>query len=885
MRCWPFMYRDRELDQVMRLLQHPNERGVVLAGPAGVGKTKLALQVLERAGAAGFPTNRIAAGNAKSKLPFGAVAMLLPDLLKVPTADELSELVKRLAFAVKERARGRRLVVLIDDAHLLDEGSAMFVHQLAVSGSAFVIATVRSGEPAPGPVVALWKDELTERFDLQRLSDTQVAEVATAYLGESVAGPTSAALINRSKGNMLFLRELIRSALHDGAIAREGGVWCLVGELHPSDRLIELVEARLEGVSPDERAVMELLAVGGPLLDPELALLTGENPIERLEEQGLIATRFGGGKVTATLAHPLYGEVLREQLSATRRRRITRQLAEMIEATGTQRPDDLLRIGTWRLNCGGGRPDLLLAAARVALERFDYGLAERLVDAAIDEGAEYPARLMMAELTAMRKDRAGAENLLAQLWATAPDDAQRCNVALSRIDNALLRVDLGKMFEICDEAFEVITDPDARLVIGARRMWATLHAFGPRSCLEAAELLASPAGGEFAAAYGIVHALSLARAGRTSDALRALPASELDVPTQRRLVGDVNWPTLHDVYYCEVLGWAGRFTETEQIATAAYQRSADSGAVRGTASTAWLMSVVLADRGRVRNATRYAREACALLENLDDRLTLGSCLLHLAYTSGIAGDAEAAAEAISRFEALELPEALRWHLAGRLHAKAWTAVAHGDMSLAGELFEQEASHSTDNGDLARAGMALHGLVRIEQPRQAVDRLLRLAAEMEGDLVVARADHAVALADRDPERLHAVSVMFETMGADLLAAECSADAAVLWLRSGDTKKAAPLERRAIELADRCDGARTPALSSVSARSRLTKSEWDTAVLASEGHSNKQIAAAQGISIRTVESRLQHTYTKLGISRRVDLAASLRRIDKRTMASHP
>jgi DNA-binding NarL/FixJ family response regulator len=47
-----------------------------------------------------------------------------------------------------------------------------------------------------------------------------------------------------------------------------------------------------------------------------------------------------------------------------------------------------------------------------------------------------------------------------------------------------------------------------------------------------------------------------------------------------------------------------------------------------------------------------------------------------------------------------------------------------------------------------------------------------------------------------------------------------------------------------------------------------------VQAAAGRSNKQIAAASHISVRTVESHLQRVYEKLGISSRGALADALR-----------
>ena len=66
------------------------------------------------------------------------------------------------------------LVVFVDDAHLLDDGSATMLHQLAMTGAATVLATVRTGESAPDAVVALWKDGPAERIELQVLEGAAI---------------------------------------------------------------------------------------------------------------------------------------------------------------------------------------------------------------------------------------------------------------------------------------------------------------------------------------------------------------------------------------------------------------------------------------------------------------------------------------------------------------------------------------------------------------------------------------------------------------------------------------------------------------------------------------------------------------------------------------
>src|SRR5690606_37758392 len=144
---------------------------------------------------------------------------------------------------------------------------------------------------------------------------------------------------------------------------------------------------------------------------------------------------------------------------------------------------------------------------------------------------------------------------------------------------------------------------------------------------------------------------------------------------------------------------------------------------------------------------------------------------------------------------------------------------------------------------------------------------------DGDLAPARVAHVAALVEADAPGLDKVSLEFEEMGADLLAAEAAADAAVARRHVGDVRDAAGAARRAGLLAGRAEQPMTPALHPVEARARLTAAERETAALAAAGRSNKDIAAHLVLSTRTVENRLQRVYEKLGIAGRSELAAEL------------
>jgi DNA-binding CsgD family transcriptional regulator len=152
-------------------------------------------------------------------------------------------------------------------------------------------------------------------------------------------------------------------------------------------------------------------------------------------------------------------------------------------------------------------------------------------------------------------------------------------------------------------------------------------------------------------------------------------------------------------------------------------------------------------------------------------------------------------------------------------------------------------------------------------------LAAVAAQIEGDLALARAAHVEALARGDAAGLEKASRSFEAMGADLLAAEAAADGAVARRRAGELRAAAAAERRTASLVERCEGPVTPALQAVEVRAQLTGAERETAVLAAGGRSNTEIAEQLFLSRRTVENRLHRVYEKLGISGRDELAEAL------------
>src|SRR5437899_1323560 len=119
---WPLMGRREELALFEQALATSGMSGVVFAGAAGVGKTRLAREALAAAEAKGWVARWAVATQAAASIPFGALAHLLP-AVEVGVANRV-ELLRGAAARLAEEAGGRRVALGVDDAHLLDDASA-----------------------------------------------------------------------------------------------------------------------------------------------------------------------------------------------------------------------------------------------------------------------------------------------------------------------------------------------------------------------------------------------------------------------------------------------------------------------------------------------------------------------------------------------------------------------------------------------------------------------------------------------------------------------------------------------------------------------------------------------------------------------------------------
>jgi hypothetical protein len=206
---WPLTGRVEELGRVGGLVRRrEGPAGVVLAGVAGVGKTRLAREALVAAEQRGALTRWAVATVSARVLPLGAFAATLGVVGSDP-----ARLIAQASEALLAGAGRAGVVVGVDDAHLLDELSAVLVHQLVLRRAASVVLTLRSGEAAPDAVTALWKDGHLPRLELQPLPETETATLVEARLGGPVDSVAARRVWSMTQGNALYLRQLVDGEL------------------------------------------------------------------------------------------------------------------------------------------------------------------------------------------------------------------------------------------------------------------------------------------------------------------------------------------------------------------------------------------------------------------------------------------------------------------------------------------------------------------------------------------------------------------------------------------------------------------------------------------------------------------------------------------------
>ncbi|MET8761642.1 AAA family ATPase [Lentzea sp. NPDC004782] len=849
---WPFVGRARELQDVMSALTEPNGRGAALVGPAGVGKTRLADEIVARLESAGVTVRRCYATVATSTIPFGALAAMLPADMR--TANPLGRAVEHLL------AEPQPLAIVVDDAHLLDDASIGMLHHLIRHGHARVLVTSRPGERAE-----LWQEGLLQRYPIGDLSRAESDEVLERALEGPVETRSSALLWSGSTGNPLYLRELVAFGRAAGSLRATEGIWSWHGAIQLSGRLGELVRENLGRLEPSHRLALELLAYSEPVELDLLASLVQEEALDDLETRALIRVESSGRRSVVRLGHPLYGSLLRATCPPMRAQSHQRALAACLEATGARRREDLMRIATWRLD--GGSPislDLLAAAAEQAWAARDVALAERLCRAAVDAGGLSRVGHVFGQVLMHGRAPDQAEATLADVMAGPLSAADLSRLGATRSLNLYFALGDADAATAVLDRVDVPGLPDE--LRGLLKVSRTLQEAYRGNVAAVLQSTYEPLPPPMSVHMRLVRALCLVHSGRYREAGEEVDRYEAEIVA---LTGEPAPPDRGALQLrCFALAYGGHLAEAESLSLATLDLSFDELAFIGPTTLYSVLSFCARVRGHGAQALRMAREASAKTEKKP--LTFDTvALASLASAAAISGDTELARRALARAENARRPV---WRLTGLAVplARPWVLAGAGDVRGAADAAMSAADECAELGVHGSEAVALHDAARF-----GVDTSLRLAAltsTMDGPLPLAYAAHATALAHAAPTVLEAVATDFLRVGATLYAAEALASAARLHRAQGNVRAASQASARQALLMRDFDGVRTPALRA-DGLTHLTRRQVEVARLATSGLTNQQIAEKLHTSKRTVDNHLHAIYSVLGVTGRDELRTVL------------
>jgi DNA-binding CsgD family transcriptional regulator len=620
---------------------------------------------------------------------------------------------------------------------------------------------------------------------------------------------------------------------------------------------------RLEAV---ERRCLELVALGEPLEVPALVGLTGPDVAESLEEKGLIRVRRTDRRLHALAGHPLYAELARVRMPELRRRRLLRELADAVGATGARRREDNLRVTLWRLDAGVDQlPQALLAAFRLAWGAQAAALAERLARAALAAGGGVSAVLALVEVLVHTERWSEAGDQIQSVWHESLEDGARAQLAM-RMTWVLRNrdADPDAATALLDEVEPELSDPDARHIIALQR--ASSLCDGGRYA-EAARRLERLLANEDLSAENRADALSTlaschAMTGRTAEAAAVAATCWDESPRWRDSAPFVHWQLGFASIYA---GLNAGDLDAADAAALAWQNNEMAGLLPfARAHIRRERAGILRLRGRVAVAAETA-----MPQDGDSTGLRGHSYAEAAHCAALMNDLPRARSLRERIGREPSPG---W--AGFLvdQADVWIEAQSGLITDAVRRCLDFADRARDIGMLAMEMSALHNLVRLDAADKAVARLAEIATVHDGRLAPVIAAHATAAARPDATGLLAVADRFEELGMLLYAAEAAAQAAKTLASAGQARAASAATTRARRLADHCEGARTPALIGMRAP-QLSRREYEIGRLAASGHSNKDIAARLFVSLRTVENHLHSVFTKLGVRHREELAELL------------
>ncbi|NJN16365.1 MAG: AAA family ATPase [Oscillochloris sp.] len=378
-----------ELQGYLAEVQNGRGRIVLIAGEAGVGKTRLLREFVQRC--APIPHLTISSGSCYDERPappYGPFSELLRSLAADPNVAPLAESAGALAGDLRRLlpelsapitlevdsdplAEKRRMfqaiyqvirpadahchLLLLEDLHWADQASQELLYYLArviENERVLIIGTYRTDEihrlhPLAGLIARLTRDRRLYEIRLSPLSRIELAQMLTVTLGTQPPGDLLNMLYERTEGNPFFTEEVLESLIDHGSLPQ-----MLEDAQHSlplSDVAIPLsirdsIMRRIADLDPVSSAVLRNAAVVGRRFDFELLLHLSnldESTLLRalavLVERQLISEDTSGVEDRYKFRHELIRETLYEDMLRRERRIRHAEVLRSLETLYTDR--------------------------------------------------------------------------------------------------------------------------------------------------------------------------------------------------------------------------------------------------------------------------------------------------------------------------------------------------------------------------------------------------------------------------------------------------------------------------------------------------------------------------------------------------------------------